>query len=247
MNKYQYLNDVAHGNNNLYFVKDRTNDGVYIAKKYMKKSLYLNETNILKKIHREKNIITENIVKLIHENKDEQINILEYITGEDMNEYITNNKSNKVNKSFILQLIDILQYLHSINIIYCDLKPHNVIVRGKDVILIDFDRSFNMDDFNGYGFSTDYAPKETQFEMPTFKSDVWSLGILIYEMYCGYTPFDKYKTYAVKNMVKHGHIDFTHIEKNDKVLFDLLVKMLDVNVKSRYSLIDVKKHPYFND
>lgn len=237
--EYKYICDFVIGQNNLYFVRD-SKGGIYVAKRYKRKSLQLNEASILKTIYKDSN---KNIIKLLSDYPESQSNVLEYIPGETLSD-IMEEKPKRVKKEVILKLIEILEHIHAKSIVYCDLKPSNIIVSGNDVVLIDFDRSFNMNDFHGYGFSLDYSPKEVQFELPCFQSDIWSLGIIMYEMYTGRTPFSKYNSeLTVKEAIKRGHIDFTCI--NDKSLFDLLSKMLVVDPKKRISLHDVKSHEYF--
>lgn len=235
---YRHVCDFVIGANKLYYVRDKSG-GIFIAKKYKRKSLQLNEAIILKTIKKEDD---ENIIKLMADYPDTQTNVIEFIPGETLDSIIEN-KPKKFRKDIILKLIEVLEYLHSHKIVYCDLKPSNIMISGNRVVLIDFDRSFNMGNYHGYGFSLDYAPKEVQFELPCYESDIWSLGIIMYEMYTGRSPFSKYSSeMTVKEAIKRGFIDFTVIK--DRTLFDLLTKMLVVNPKKRISFSDIKKHEF---
>lgn len=221
--------------NNIYVVKDE-NRGMYIGKRYKKKTLYKNETNILKKLNH------DGIVKMVHCEPQSMFAVFEYVYGKTLHSVMREARRH-VFKEYILQLIDILKYLHQQKVIYCDLKPDNIIVCGDKIKLIDFDRSLNLDDWCSYGYSMDYASCELRDSIPRCSSDVWSLGILLYEMHCGKTPFGRMSSKDTKRAARLAHIDMTIVR--DPVLLDLLKKILVADHNKRATLDEVQSHPYF--
>ena len=90
-----------------------------------------------------------------------------------------------------------LEYLHGRNIVYRDLKPENIIISIADkghVKLCDFGfaKRLGSKDAKTYtkcGTPSYIAPEIVLGMGHSFQVDVWSLGIMIYEMLAGFSPF----------------------------------------------------------
>lgn len=89
-----------------------------------------------------------------------------------------------------------LKVLHDKNIIHKDLKPSNIMLTDnlKDVAIIDFGISSVREDgktvlVTKTGMTPDYSAPETFHNLFLQESDYYSLGITIYELFCGHTPY----------------------------------------------------------
>jgi cGMP-dependent protein kinase len=110
-----------------------------------------------------------------------------------------------------------IEYLHSQNIVYRDLKPENAIVdvKGK-VHLIDLGTAKQLNSDNFYktftiiGTPHYMAPEAFLGNGYSFEVDLWSLGVLLYEFFCFKLPFGE-------NVTKDPFAVFTEIKKKNLV------------------------------
>ena len=178
--------------------------------------------------------------------------IMEYCEGKEILDYIlTKNRLNELESlKYFQQLINCLFYLHSQNIAHRDIKIDNMLLDyNKDLKLIDFGLStkYTDDDLLDQPCGTVvYAAPEVLEgkEYHGMLADVWSSGIVLYGMLAGYLPFSDKDDEVNKQLVIKGQITIPDFF-SDKAK-DLLKHMLDVNPMTRYTLQEIKDHPWFN-
>jgi len=133
-------------------------------------------------------IITDNKIHMV----------MEYAQGGEVFQRLSTNGpcTEQESAKIIGQVVDAIQYCHEKNYIHRDLKLENVLLDlNGNVKLIDFgftrkyDKSKLLDTFCG---STAYAAPEMinaeKYMGPSV--DIWSIGIMLYTLACGYLPFD---------------------------------------------------------
>eukprot|EP01084_Bolivina_argentea_P278728 476313_1 len=162
------------------------------------------------------------------------------------------------------QIVIIYEYLHSKHIIYRDMKPENLMyTRDGYLKLIDFGFSKKVNDTNDYSTYTlcgtpEYlSPEMVLNKGHSFGVDWWALGVLIFEMYTGFTPFETVdcdhivSIYA--NIVNHNEETQCQVLQylDDAHLKDIVRRLLCKNPKQRLGarsfdhVDDVKSHPWF--
>lgn len=92
-----------------------------------------------------------------------------------------------------------------------------------------------------------YIAPEVLKESYDEKCDVWSVGVILYIMLCGYPPFNGTTDEEIFEKVRVGEFDYPkeewdHISKEAK---DLVAHMLTVEPKNRYSAVECLAHPWF--
>ena len=158
-------------------------------------------------------------------------------------------------KFYISEIILALTYLHKKNIIYRDLKPENILLDEQGHIkLTDFGLSKIVNNINKDKTYTicgtpEYVAPEVLLGKGYNKSaDWWSLGIVLYEMLCGETPFKEARDRLDIN------IYYKPIYQNKLIsdtAFDLIKKLCETNINLRLGSSDnefeeISKHKFFN-
>ena len=179
--------------------------------------------------------------------------VIEYCEGKDLMDYIlTKSKlSEKESLKFFQQLINTLLYLHSQNIAHRDIKIDNMLLdKEKNLKLVDFGLSTKYSDdelLNQPCGTVVYAAPEVLDgkEYHGMLADVWSSGIVLFGMISGFLPFcDNDDEINKKNVLK-GKIDIPSFFP--PLVKDLLKHMLDINPMTRYTLQEIREHPWFNN
>ena len=146
-------------------------------------------------------------------------------------------------KFFASQLVLAFGLLHDEMIVHRDLKPENVLLGSDGYIkLADFGlaKSLNKHKPLTYSFcgTTEYlAPEIIKDEGHSFTVDWWTLGILIYELRTGRTPFLHKNTQQTTKLIKSGKIIFPDPIKHkidmSEEMKDIIVELLQKDPKKR--------------
>lgn len=142
-----------------------------------------------------KNIVSVYDVKLSGENK---YIVMEFISGITLKEYLTKKKRLAWREAvhYINQVLEALSHAHSNGIIHRDIKPENVmLLRDGSIKLIDFgiaklpdSKSITVID-KAIGTVNYISPEQASGQGSTDKSDIYSTGIMLYELTTGKLPF----------------------------------------------------------
>ncbi|KAH9162591.1 kinase-like domain-containing protein [Lactarius sanguifluus] len=156
--------------------------------------------------------------------------------------------------------------LHDQRIVHCDLKPSNILVTWDGHIAIaDFgisltqnseshdneDKPFEQCVFFAYGGTYAYQAPELLIKHArasfTCAVDMWSLGVIIYEMYTGKCLFSP-EASGVRNEVWGWDISaIVHHDIDDELARDLVTRLLEVEPDDRLRVTDLGWHPYFSE
>ena len=178
--------------------------------------------------------------------------VMEYIKGKELFEIIVQKKrlSELESLRYFQQLISGIEYLGKIRVAHRDLKPENLLIDSRNNLKIaDFGLS-NIYKNNellstACGSPCYAAPEMLAGEKYNGLSvDIWSSGIILYTMLCGRLPFEDKDNEVLYNKIKEGIFQIPDfLSENAK---DFLNKILNVNPKKRYTISQIKKHPWFN-
>ncbi len=142
-----------------------------------------------------------NIVKVYDVNFGEKIQyiVMEYIDGITLKEYINKQGAITWNDAlfFMTQILHAIQHAHDKGIVHRDIKPQNIILLSNgDIKVTDFGIArFSRSDTKtlteqAIGSVHYIAPEQAKGEFTDEKADIYSLGVVLYEMLAGDVPFE---------------------------------------------------------
>lgn len=158
---------------------------------------------------------------------------------------LPNKKIDEINASqYLKSIVNAIIYCHSNDIIHRDLKTDNILIKDNIVKICDFGWSVKSKEPQHRRCGTlDYiCPQIVNNDEYDYRCDIWCIGVLMYEMICGYLPFTENnvtKTYA--RIQKCDLIIPEYLSSDAK---DLLKKILVINPNDRLSLENILKHPW---
>ena len=178
--------------------------------------------------------------------------VLEYVSGGDLFMHLTNN-NNEISvdqiKLYIAELAVALEQLHKDHIIYRDLKPENVLIcEDGHIKLTDFGISKMLNEKQSTtntlcGTGEYLAPEVISGKGYTEAIDWWQLGILMYEMVVGKTPFaDTNKSIMYSNIMNKNPNFFPIEDENAR---NLIAHLLRKDPAKRAGFEEIKNSKFF--
>jgi protein-serine/threonine kinase len=228
----------------VYLVKCNATDQLYAMKRINKKLLnkkeiktkrILNERLILLSI-KHQGIIS---FKESFQSTSSYYLILEYVSNGTLCDLLKSKPMGYIKEDLARTLASeiflVLEYVHSVGILYRDLKPENILLDADNHIkLSDFDLSKISAKSNSFVGTVEYMAPEVVNKLEyTYTSDWWSFGILLYEMVYGFTPFkgitfeDTLSKITKQKLLFPKHI---HVSPEYKIL---IAKLLNKDPKKR--------------
>jgi len=227
------------------------------AVKLLQKDSAMKAEIILKELEILRDLDHPNIVKLYeyYEDSKRYYIVTEFCEGGELFAKIveaggmTEQKAAKIMK----QILSAVAYCHSKKIVHRDLKPENVLLDKDEsdatIKIIDFgtaeifDTEHKLTVKSGTPF---YIAPEVLKKSYDAKCDVWSAGVLLYVLLCGYPPFSgKTDKDIMANVIKGKYTMIGEAwELTSKEAKDLLKKMLTYDPDKRISAIDALKDPW---
>ena len=262
------LNDQIYENSNktIRIFKTRKSGTIkYIAVKvYTKKfhkDKYSYEYNLINKIK------SDSVVNIMSSAEDQNYFYMEmeYCATGDLSRCLWQNKNNlyseRTIKQISTQLLSGLQALHKNGIIHCNLKPSNILIdEYGNVKICDFKKSLKVSTMNASLIKKNKnamtpcytAPELFQEEgMYSFKSDLWALGCIMYELAVGQVPFfddsiGKLITKIIHNDVNFNKKELRNYSNYSDDFIDIIKKLLIKEPNERSTWGDIERMPWWD-
>ncbi|KAH8360432.1 hypothetical protein KR200_004641, partial [Drosophila serrata] len=208
-----------------------------------------NERNILREIRH------PFVISLEWSTKDESnlYMIFDYVCGGELFTYLRNagKFTSQTSNFYAAEIVSALEYLHSLQVVYRDLKPENLLInRDGHLKITDFGFAKKLRDrtWTLCGTPEYIAPEIIQSKGHNKAVDWWALGVLIYEMLVGYPPFYDEQPFGIYEKILSGKIEWER--HMDPIAKDLIKKLLVNDRTKRLGNMkngadDVKRHRWF--
>ena len=193
-------------------LKKDDNSSVYLATNIISKkkvilkilnTINLSDESILERFKREAKVLVNidhpNVIKVLDFGTYNNyfFTSFEYFESTNLRSIIRENKlTNDEKKKLVIQLFTGLDFAHKNQIIHRDIKPENILINknlelkiGDFGLALSINDSFVTSQFHIVGTPTYMSPEQIRGDKLTSKSDLFSAGIVTYELYTGINPF----------------------------------------------------------
>ena len=262
--KYEYISTIGKGSYGIVgLYKDRKVKSMKYAIKSIKKDFFnLNSIeNTLKEIEILRSLDHPNIVKYFESYEDENYLhiVMEYIPGESLYNIIKKNNNKKINfkekeiKEIILNLLKVVSFLHKKKIVHRDLKLEN--------ILFSIPNDYSSLKIIDFGLSSNFTLKKEKFIVGTpyymspemiegiyhYKSDLWSIGVILYSLITGKYPFNGKDKNEVFSLINSGKYNKKNLNKKNYSIEakNLIKKIFTIDLNKRISIEDALNDDWF--
>ncbi|XP_067886409.1 maternal embryonic leucine zipper kinase [Heterodontus francisci] len=226
-----------------------------VAVKIMdKESLGEDLPRVQTEIEAMKNLSHQHVCRLYHviETAQKIFIILEYCPGGELFDYIISKDrlSEEEARIFFRQIVSAVAYVHSQGYAHRDLKPENLLIdEDHNLKLIDFGLCAKPKGGLDYHLTTccgspAYAAPELIQGKAYIGSeaDIWSMGVLLYALLCGFLPFDDDNVMTLYRKITKGKYNLPKWLSPTSVL--ILNQMLQVDPKKRITVKHLLSHPW---
>ena len=186
---------------------------------------------------------------------------MEYCPSGDLSHCLWPNKGSnyfeKIIKTVSVQLLLGLKTIHQNSIIHCNLKPSNIIIdEFGNVKICDFKKALNANKMtiqdikrNKTAMTPCYTAPELFSEngIYSFKTDLWALGCIMYEMAIGQVPFFEERVNKLIMKIINDDVNFNKKQFNQYSIefMDVLRKLLEKDPDKRPSWGEIENYPFW--
>lgn len=215
---YRIMREIGHGSMGIVFLGEHTTDGAKAAVKILPPSLSIT-TTVIKRFLREAESVAkldhDGIVKIFAVGEERGIHFyaMQFVEGASLDKVLRQRRfSVRECASIIAGAARALFVAHEAGIMHRDIKPGNLILTGKDrPVLTDFglakpEKAATLTESGALVGTPIYmSPEQVRADKTLIdrRSDIYSLGITLYEMLTGVTPFEGQSTQEILQKIEH--------------------------------------------
>lgn len=243
----------------VYLTRYKTSDSYYAMKLLLKADVV--RLKQVEHINSEKDILSQvrhpfivNLARTFQDCPNLYL-LMEYVPGGELFTHLrrAGRFTNPITRFYAAEIFLAIEYLHSQDIIYRDLKPENLLLdKSGHIKITDFGFAKKISDrtWTLCGTPEYLAPEIIQSKGHGKAADWWALGILIFEMLAGYPPFFDDNPFGIYEKILVGKVHYpSHFDPYAK---DLIKRLLAQDRSKRLGNLkngpkDVQNHKWFKE
>ena len=190
-----------------------------------------------------------NVMKVFFDDKRSQVYmVMEWVEGRLLREILRQQGKLPIDRAvrLTIEIAEALDYIHSHGVVHRDLKPENIMVDADDHIkLIDFgiagnegSRRLTFAKLSQVMGTPDYiSPEQVKGKRGDGRSDIYALGVMLYEMLTGKVPFEGPNAFAIMNerLLNNPVPPREHDPAISPALQEIIYRALERDPKNRYA------------
>lgn len=251
VNNYQLTKLIGRGGFSACFLATSTKSALTFCVKVMLQEQF--DTNIKNSLFIQKLLPADGFCQFVDYIEDDHFRYLvtEYCPGGSLRSMISKGLffDEHTLVYYIYHLLLAFSYMHQKGFAHCDIKSTNILLdQDSHIKIIDFSNSVKVEPNSKIVtdiYSPSYAPPEIIEEKPhdPIKSDIWSLGIVFFEMAVGILPWRPFPVELMEDSIKK--CSYKIPPTVPPRISDLIHSMLQYNPEDRPSLINLINSPMF--
>jgi serine/threonine protein kinase len=238
-NRYRILREIGSGGMAKVYLAEDMNEGQVVAVKVLNPH-FGEDISYVQRFTREAKLAgalnNEHIVKILDygASRDTYYLVMEYVEGRDLREILNERGPLEWEEALVLidQVCEALEEAHAHDIVHRDIKPQNIMITDRGIVkVLDFGiaRSRALPSLTQSGFvgSPYYISPEQAMAMGDevdIRSDIYSTGIVLYELLSGRVPFDAQSPWSI--ISQHIASELPKIELKDQTIPSQVQKLL---------------------
>lgn len=231
--------------------------GTYRAIREVSKNLLRDNPKSYQEIEILKDFDHPNIIKAFQtiETSINYYNVFEYLNGLSLKEKVKRNGNEIALSKYVHEIIGGLNYMHLQKVVHCNLNPSNILFSegAEESIpkIIGFNFAQRLDDMYPIdlkNLSYLYVSPEILKKKFNEKTDMWSLGVIVYEILVGKHPYVSKDKHDIIKEIYRGELDYENpnfigLSFNAQ---DFIKKLLNVISDERLSAKEALNHPWLS-
>ena len=256
---YRFVRQLAGGNNSSVYLAESGQAGRQVVLKVLRQVPDLADgKSTLERFLQEYEVIAKishpNVVKIygLGIADDHAYISMEYFPAGDLKMHLDGGAPPDLALDYLTQMASALNAIHAVGVLHRDLKPGNVMLREEDSIaLIDFGLAKQMKleaelTDSGAIFGTPYymSPEQGHGDHVDERSDIYSLGVIFYEMLTGKKPYVASSPMAV--IYKHSHAEIPRLPVGLSGFQPLVDRLMAKSPQDRFQSAEQLVHVLLN-
>lgn len=168
--------------------------------------------------------------------------VMEFIDGSTLTEWLATSPTSKEKREVFRRLTEAVRYIHSHGVVHRDLKPENIMItrNGNQVKIIDFglaDTDSSTILKHPAGTPGYISPEQSEKFNPDIRNDIFSLGVILSQLNCGYGAIAKKCTLPAEKRIQDTETILHKMKRRDQVPLIASIAVISIVMIAAFAII----------